>query len=351
MGSSQQGLAMTTKTRAFFYSLLAISILALSACETGEQLDATATAKAGGVDRDFLSAEAISAAEDGGYDDRLLIIDATATARSGGQDNRLESVYATAEANMDQTATAEALAWDAASSADVNEDEEIDALTPVSGERQLLRRGSDAGTIAASTATPVPAPTPTTVPTPAPTPTEVPTATPEPVNNGPWLTAQEAIVIASAARPGRVESMSGHVSHKAGQKDAGDDANTSPSPGGGYSSSWGVTIVDGGEIFLCLVRNRAAECDTLFSASEGSIESVTSDSTDFLAVWNDDPEWNELIANDNISILMFLNQLSGPNTPITWQAIVTVHSETTGLRGGNFGWTPATGETATSTYK
>jgi len=340
---------MTIRTRTLFTAIFAIAILTLAACETGEQLDATATAEAGGIDREFLSAEATSAAEDGGYDDRLLIIDATATAQAGGQDNRLESVYATAEANMDQTATAEALAWDASSSEAANEDEEIDVLTPVSGERQILRRGSGAGTVVVSTATPIPAPT--TAPTPAPTPTEIPTTTPEPVNNGPWLTAQEAIVIASAAQPGRVESMSGHVSHEAGQKDAGDDENTSPSPGGGYSSSWGVTIVNNGEIFLCVVRNLTAECDTLFSASEGGIESVTSDSTDFLAIWNDHPEWNELTANDNISILMFLSQMSGPDTPITWQAIVTVHGETTGLRGGNFNWIPTTGETVVSTYK
>ncbi|MGA0275271.1 MAG: hypothetical protein ACO3L6_04425 [Dehalococcoidia bacterium] len=323
--------------------LLPIAILALAmltAC-SDEADSATATAEAGGVDREFLSSRATSTAEQGGYNDQLLIIDATATAQAGGHDDRLEKLYASATAQAienNATSTAEAIVFDATSTAIAIEDATAEAESPNSGEVQVLKRDASANPV--ETATPVP---PTVTPVP------VPTATPEPVA-GPWQTAFEAIEIASTAQSGIIKKVAGHVSHKSGQKDAGDVANTTLSPGAGYSSSWGVTILDGDQVYLCVVLNAAAECNTLFSADAGDVEDADVDSPEVFTVWQDNSDWLELLSNEDLSILLVLQPSAGQGSPLIWQAIVTVHGEARGLRGGNFTWNPSTGETSFNTY-
>lgn len=343
---------MAHSTRIIIYAVFSIAIFATVACESVDELNATATFESGGIDRDFIAAEATAAAEDGEYDDRLLIIDATATAQAGGIDDRLAKVYAEATADTAEynaTATAEAIIFDATSTAIAIEEAEEDDSDR---EQQTFRRGGSSGTGSIGTpddasATPVAA-EPTTNPTP--TPVLAPTATPQPTVSGPWVTALEAIEIATDAQTGTVMNVTGHISHKQGQRDAGDVSNTTPSPGGGYSSSWGVTILDGEDVWLCEIRNATADCFTLFSVSGGNIAGTDIDSTQAFAIWENNSEWNELLPNDSISILQQLHRES-EGSPITWTALVSVHGETSGLRGGNFHWIPESGETKFNTYK
>lgn len=331
---------MTRTTRLLLFPLAILTISMLAACSVDAK-NATATAEAGGVDREFLSTRATSTAEQGGYDDQLLKIDATATAQAGGHDDRLEKLYASATAQAienNATSTAEAIVFNATSTAISIEEATADAEDSKSGEVQVLKRGGSANPATTATSTPH------TV-----TPVPVPTATPEPVA-GPWQTALEAIEIASAAQPGIIKKVTGHVSHESGQKDAGDTANTVPSPGAGYSSTWGVTILDGDQVYLCVVLNAAAECNTLFSADAGDIEGADVDSPDVFAVWQDNSDWLELLSNEDLSILLVLQPSAGEGSPLIWQALVTVHGEAKGLRGGNFTWNPSTGETSSNTY-
>jgi len=313
----------------------------LTACLSDDANNVTATAEAGGVDREFLSSKATSTAEQGGYNDQLLIIDATATAQAGGHDDRLEKLYASATAQAKEfnaTSTAEAIVFDATSTAIAIQEATAEAENPSSVEVQVLKRSGSANP--AATSTPVP---PTVTPVP------VPTATPEPVTES-WQTAFEAIEIASNAQSGIIKKVVGHVSHESGQKDAGDVANTTLSPGAGYSSSWGVTILDGDQVYLCVVLNAAAECNTLFSADAGDVEDADVDSPEVFTVWQDNSDWLELLSNEDLSILLVLQPSAGQGSPLIWQALVTVHGEAKGLRGGNFTWNPSTGETSFNTY-
>lgn len=348
--------------RSILISIFAVLFLTGVACESVDETNATATAVGGGIDRDFLSAEATAAAEEGDFDDRLLIVDATATAEAGGHDDRLQLVYADATAEtieFSATATAESIIWDATSTAIAIEEEEEDETS--TREVQTSRRGGNSGTGGTGTpstsdATPIAiVPTASAVPeasaTPEPTqtPVPVPTATELPVVMGPWLTALEAVDAVLATHSGKVKSIVAHVSHEAGQTDVGDSTNTTASPGAGYASSWEVAIIDGDDHYYCDVRTAVADCSTS-SAGAPYIVDLSVDSTEMFAVWADNSDWKELLRNDNISVLAYLRS-DGEDAPTIWQASITVHGETDGLRGGNFNWTPSTGDTDFSKYK
>ncbi len=334
-------------------ALLIVFLIASAACVGVDETNATATAEAGGTDRQFLADNATATAEADGFDDRILVFDATATAEAGGSDDRLRNAYATAtaEAIIDEaTSVAYDLVYDATSTAIAIEDEEEAAkAAPESGERQALTRASK---IEISTPTPVPA-TATPVPVVVPTATQVPvpTATEIPLTIGLWLTALQAIEIASQAQPGIVKYISGHVSPRAGRGDYGDVTSNTPSPGAGYSSSWEVMFVDGGKDYLCVVQAATADCGPGFGFIDpGDITGADIDSLAVFETWRDNAEWNELLANDDISTLMILEPDAGEGTPLVWRVYITVRGESNGLSGGSFFWTPATNFTKSIPY-
>jgi hypothetical protein len=71
-----------------------------------------------------------------------------------------------------------------------------------------------------------------------------------------------------------------------------------------------------------------------------------------------DPDWQALMAYDNISILLDLHvDLTGainaaPGDPIEriWSASITVHDEGASLRSGNFHWNVDTDEITSSVF-
>lgn len=349
--------------RSILFLLFAVLLLAGVACESADELNATATAETGGVDRDFLSAEATTAADEGDFDDRLLVIDATATAAAGGQDDRLAMVYADATAETieyNATATAEAIIWDATSTAvAIEEDEEDESSTR---EVQTFRRGGDSGTgstgmpaksdstpiaiVPTTSVTPEASPTPESAQTPVP----VPNATEQPVVTSAWLTALQAVDIATAAQAGQVKTIVSHVAHKAGQNDAGDSTNTMASPGAGYASSWEVSLIDGDDHYYCDVKNGVADCTPSSYPGAPYVSATDIDSTAMFAIWESNSEWKELLRNENLSVLAHLHT-EGEGTPSIWTASITVHGEASGLRGGNFNWIPESGETNFTTYQ
>jgi len=318
-------------------TLLFVLLVAATACETVRETDATATANAGGIDREFLSTEATIAADNGNIDDRILIVDATATAAAGGHDPRLENIAATSEAEdaiCEVTSTAEAIEDAAEETAEALENE-ADGTPATSGDRQALKRGaSETVKIPDPTATPVPAPT----------------ATPQAVELNQWLTALQAIDLLSKQQTGTLVNVVAHVSAKAGQFGSGDLTASIPSPGAGYAALWEMGVVDGDNVYFCTVWLQGTACSPSNYAEDSDVTGATIDSTDVIDVWAGVPEWIDLMRNDDISILMVLKSSAGPGSPLMWQSSVTVHGVPKGLRGGNFNWVPDTNETNFTTY-
>jgi hypothetical protein len=343
-------------TKKLLPALLVLFVFAIAACSVAEG-DATETAEAGGLDFGFLSSEATKEAERGEFDEQFLIDGATATAIAGGSDDRLPTAIAksTATALDDNlTATAETIEWDLTSTAmAIEEDEE----TPASGERQSLQRG---GTII-STPTPAPTPTqvvPATVPAPTDTvapavPTETPippSPTPQPVVSGPWITALQAVAVVESDQTGTVRNVVAHVASDAGQFDSGDVSGATPSPGAGYAAIWEIALSEGDELLLCTVWFNGSACSKTFSIEDGSVSGASVDSVEVFPIWRDTAEWNELLANNDISVLLVLKSSAGDGSPLMWQTSITVHGIPNGLGGGNFIWIPETGETSFTTY-
>ena len=324
--------AGSAKIRAALFTVLAAVLV--SGCLTVDDENATATAEAGGVDRDYLVSEATRSAGDFIYDNRLLAADATSTAAAGGHDSRLANADASATAERqeflreyDLTSTAYAVESDATSTAV--------SIAIASGTPQADRLApSRPGTGPSTLSKVVPAPTPTS----------------QSVLEGPWLTAFQAVEIASSSQRGTVKNVIGHVAKSAGQTDSGDVTARTPSPAGGYSALWEVTIEHGTDLLLCTVRSNSVSCDTLRHATEGDISDAHIDSPDVLKIWADNADWNELLRNEKISILMALQPDPLEPEVLMWQCSVTVHNQTDGLRGGNFLWTPSTNAKSHTTY-
>lgn len=329
-----------------FFSLAFALLIAGTACETVREKDATATAGAGGVDREFLIAEATEAAENGNFDDRLLIVDATATAAAGGHDPRLEIIEATSEAQdaiYDVTSTAEAIEDAAEETAEALESENDDTVVD-SGDRQVLKR---AASEKINTPTPLPAPTATAAPAATPVP---PTATTQAIVLNQWLTAFQAIELLSKQQSGTVVQVVAHVSARTGQFGSGDLTASIPSPGAGYAAMWEMGIADGDGLFFCTVWLQGTSCNPTSYAEDSDVTGADVDSTDVFAIWAGVPEWIDLMRNDDISILMVLKSSAGAGSALLWQSAITVHGVPIGLGGGNFVWNPETGETSFTTY-
>jgi hypothetical protein len=332
------------------FLLVAITTMAFAtACLTVDQEDATATIEAGGTtNRDFLVAEATSNADDDFFYDDLLIYDATSTAEAGGFDDRLTT--ATAETIEIQTVisaeyTATAIVDDATSTAEAIEDATALALDPSLGDRQVLKRG-------ASEVVEIPTPTVAPVPTAVPTP---PTATPQPVVLNQWLTAFQALDLLAKQQDGIVWQVVAHVASRPGQFGSGDLTASIPSPGAGYSAMWEMSLYEDGDNYFCSVWLQGTACSLSNFADDSdktneSIAGASVDSIDVIAFWAGQPEWIELTSNDDISILLVLESSAGANSPLRWQASITVHNATDGLRGGNFNWIPETGESNFTTF-
>lgn len=133
----------------------------------------------------------------------------------------------------------------------------------------------------------------------------------------------------------------------AGQNDVGDVSSGVPSPGAGYAAAWGVSILDGDKLYLCDVRGESVNCSTLFGALVSEITGVTIDSPAVFDTWQGNSEWNELLAKDDISILLQLQPAPGA---FTWSANITVNGATDPPYGGNFTWNIDTGDTVFITY-
>ena len=335
------------------FSLAFALLIATTACETVREKDATATAGAGGVDREFLIAEATEAAENGNFDDRLLIIDATATAVAGGHDPRLEIIAATSEAQeaiYDVTSTAEAIEDAAEETAEALA--ETDNPTVASGDRQALKW---AASETISTPTPLPAPTPTVAPVLATTTVPVPTAvsltaTTEAIELNQWLTALQAVDLLAKQQSGTVWQVVAHVASGAGQFGSGDLTASIPSLGAGYSAMWEVSISEGDDLYFCSVWLQGTSCNATTYVEDSDVTGASVDSIDVFSIWAGVPEWIDLMRNDDISILMVLKSSAGAGSPLQWQSSVTVHGVPIGLGGGNFVWIPETGETSFTTY-
>ena len=297
--------------RPMFLAMLSIALLATVACETNEQRDSmTATAKA------FVA------------EDNAAIETSTAEASpaasptpAGGQ--TLQSFSRAVQGGTGTPAPA-------------------DAPTPIAIPVPSPTSTS-VGTTGSVSAT---APVPTS--TPVPTATAVPAATPKP-ELGPWLTAFEAIEVASAFQTGIVKEITGHVSRRSGETDSGDTSNSVASPGAGYSSGWGVTILDGEQLHHCVARGASVNCSELFSVGAGDIEAATTDSTAVFGTWEDDADWSALMAQDDISILLQLKP-NDTGDSLIWNAFVTVHNATEAPYGGNFLWNPGSGVVESNTY-
>ncbi len=201
-------------------------------------------------------------------------------------------------------------------------------------------------TASSPTATPHAVPT-----TPPPTATPVPTPTTEPVENIVWITALKAVEIASIARPGTVINVSGQTTSRVGQRNIGDTLNAFGSPGAGYSLSWEVTINDGDQKYLCVVLGDIATCNTSPGTSTGDISGANVDSTAVFEIWEGNPDWNELLNNNDASIMLNLYGTDEEPSALIWQASITVDGNPIDLRGGSFKWTLESGETSFTTYK
>lgn len=250
----------------------------------------------------------------------------------------------------------------------------LDAEPVKSGDRQTLSR---AGTIAGSvtkddnaipTAIAVPTPDPTTVPVmptavPTPVPTPVPTATEISVDLSTltWLTAKQAAELAMAESPGVVFEIAGHASRAAGSLASGDTSGSDPSPGIGYARDWSVTLQTDTETYFCTIGLGLTSCNSSnFHYGDGEVETVTQDSPDALERFNGESnsDWQDLMANENISILLDLHvDLTGavnaePGTPIAriWSATITVHNATEGPSSGNFHWNLDTDDVTWSVF-
>ncbi|MBT3942092.1 MAG: hypothetical protein HOC77_10630 [Chloroflexi bacterium] len=293
---------------------------------------------------------------------------------------------ATSVAARSATATFEAeIATERADYTATNVALEAEQLKTDPGDRQTLNR---AGTISGAvsketpTATTTAAPTAETLPTalvnPAPTPTSVPVAptaaptpvpTPEPMatqvpvdlSKLAWLTAKQAAELATAEAPGVVFEIAGHASRAAGMLGSGDSAGSELSPGIGYARDWSVTLQTDTETYFCTVGLGITSCNASnFHYGDGEVETVSQDSTEALARFNQEnnADWQALMSNDDISILLDLHpDLTGavgaePGTPIAriWSATITVHNATDGPRSGSFHWNLDTDAIAWSVF-
>ena len=99
-----------------------------------------------------------------------------------------------------------------------------------------------------------------------------------------------------------------------------------------------------------MILGTAAQCSTVFGSSVGEITGANVDSPAVFDIWNDNADWNELMGNDDISILLHLYLLDGDPATLVWQVSITVHNAPNGLGGGNFNWAPSTGVTTFTTY-
>lgn len=210
---------------------------------------------------------------------------------------------------------------------------------------------------AAPTATTAPVPTATTAPvaTTAPAPTVAPTQAPQPtattvpsptaapvVDNGPWMTALEAMAFASATQPGVISFIDGHASSAAGEKDTSDDQNDITSPGAGYGTQWSVAfLLESGSTNFCFVRGKTLECiESSYTPAPADISGITIDSAEVFAAFERTANWNTITAKGELSLLLVLGAGEGELDPTHtyWTAVATAQGASTGIGGGTFNW-------------
>jgi hypothetical protein len=195
----------------------------------------------------------------------------------------------------------------------------------------------------APTATVAPAPTIAATQAPQPTATTAPSPTAAPsVDNGPWITALEAIKIASASQSGVISYIDGHAASSAGEKDTSDNPSDITSPGAGYGTYWTVAfLLESGSTNFCSVLGQELDCwESAYTPAPGDISGVTIDSTEAFAAYEKTEDWNTIMANENVSLLLVLEPGSGELDPTHtyWSAIASVQGTDSGIGGGSFYW-------------
>jgi hypothetical protein len=226
-----------------------------------------------------------------------------------------------------------------------------------SSSSEIVVKDSAAKTIDAATSTPQP----TATPAPQPTATPAPTATPEPtevpiVDHGPWNTALEAIEIASKSQSGIIRVVDGHTSSRAGQIEEGGEASDISSPGAGYGTYWTVISTStetSTDATFCSVQGSEVTCfEQDYDPGVGNVVGVTVDSTKAFDVWVGNADWDDLMGDDELSILSVLEPGNGEFDPSHnfWTTIVTASNRTSGIGGGTFHWNLTTGEMTNTTW-
>ena len=270
------------------------------------------------------------------------------------------SAKSTAQAQFElQTATETAVAKETKS------DSPVVISRSSSSASEIVVTDSAAKTIDAATSTPQPTatsvPQPTATSAPQPTATPAPTATPKPtqvpvVDHGPWNTALEAIELASKSQSGIIRVVDGHTSSRAGQIEVGDQGSDIPSPGAGYGTYWTV-ITTGTETStdatFCSVKGSEVTCfEQDYDPGVGDVVGVTVDSTESFGAWVGNADWDDLMGDENLSILSVLEPGNGEFDPSHnfWTTIVSSSSRTSGVGGGTFYWNLTTGEMTNTTW-
>ncbi|MDA1036277.1 MAG: hypothetical protein O3B65_05285, partial [Chloroflexi bacterium] len=82
----------------------------------------------------------------------------------------------------------------------------------------------------------------------------------------------------------------------------------------------------------------------------GNLGAVTMDSIDVFAKFQDDGLWNQMLARDNISMLLYLHPDYADYALSVWPAGFTVQDSSEKPISADFDWDLATGETRKSSF-